>query len=42
MALWNSNINWSTGILWGPSALPSGSSDANSQKDPLCEQDAAE
>jgi len=32
MALWNSNVNWSASILWGPSALPSGPSNANSKK----------
>lgn len=32
MALWNSGVTWSSGSLWGPSALPSGPSNANSKK----------
>lgn len=31
MALWNSGVTWSSGTLWGPSALPSGPSNANSK-----------
>ena len=32
MALWSSSVTWSSGNLWGPSAMPSGPSNANRQK----------